>query len=406
MGDLLVGKSSKRYTHEELYKFLAVVNDHLYQLDWLLANAEEINQVISHSLNQGQLYHYAVSTLINVLPVMLMRSDFTAWRNRLIDSLVNAQELGDHDLIAKVSIAIARYHSTVGNIHAAQVAAFQAQEYTTQDSDASIQLEAYASLIETYIMRPSRNFKPEMFDEALALSEQSGSDELKAMLHQMVSVASIHQHDFEKAERHAARSLELAEKMRDLAMTFRSSLIYASIQRHLSNWDAVKASLERASALWNNYPAAYQTQRNDLLLCYELANLHHANGDLQLAVDTYLKGLNRLTGSADAYEVGLCRTGLTLVYIAMERFEEARHSLRLTKPIWDKIGNAYMIAHTLYTEAYIEFKSGQDPAYTRTLLLRALEATPAISHEKARESLAVAIQENIDELPPEAMCAM
>lgn len=402
MGEKLAREDEgKHHTHDEMFRFLAIVNDHLYQRDWLVEHTEEINQTVRRAIHQPPIYHYAVTTLTNVIPVMLTQADFKTWGHHLIDSLVYAQEIRDHDLIAKLMLAVARYKSMIGSASAAEVMASRAQEYISNE-DTDIHVEAYAALIEAYLTHPKKDFKPEILEEALAVSEQSHDDALKASIRQVLSVAYLHKVDYAKAELHAQKALEIAKKMRDVAAIFRAVLVNASVQRHLSNWDAVAANVREAWSLWEQEQSAapYKTQRNYLLLCYEEANMYRETGQPEKSVETYQKGLRYVEdnrGPTDTYEIGLCRTGLTYAYVTLGCFDNARDNLRETKSIWSSIGSHYMIAHTIYMEAYVDQKSGEPSAVVLSKYEQALVATANIPDDAKRESLAESIRAAIKE---------
>ncbi|MBL8130699.1 MAG: hypothetical protein JNL42_02480 [Anaerolineae bacterium] len=371
---------------------LQIINDHVYDRSWLLNNADRINSVIRATVNRGLYYHYAVDTLMNILPVMLTSSEFQPWRHRLIEALVFAQDLGDKDLLARLSIALARYHNLIGEPTSAHALLLRAQGYADQRNEDYL-LESYAGLIETYILAPHPRFDAAQFGEALEIAARSEREDLKAMIHQMIAVAHIHRQEMDLARNHVTLSAEIAVRLQEQNLLLRSLLIQATLLRQLGDWQASAEVLRRAR---ETYPKTNHLPKNYVLLCYEEGCVQLELDQPAEALDRFREAVLHIGGRENAYDTGLCYVGLALACLKLRLMDEAAEAIEEAHSIWEYLGNAYMMAHATYTRAFIEMeRSVETHRFASQLFRRALEAAAKVERHAAREQLERLILEKI-----------
>lgn len=376
----------------DMMRSLQIINDHAYDRGWLLNNADRINGVIRATVNRGLYYHYAVDTLMNILPVMLTSRMFQPWWHRLIESLVFAQDLGDKDLLARLSIALARYHNMIGEPSRANTLLQQAQGYADQRNEDFL-LESYAGLIETYILSPHPRFDAAQFGEALEIAARSEREDLKALIHQMIAVAHIHRQEMDLARSHVTLSVEIAVRLQEQNLLLRSLLIQATLLRQLDDWQASAEILRRAR---ETYPKTNQHPKNYVLLCYEEGCVRLELDRPNEALDRFQEAVLYIEGRENAYETGLCYVGLSLACLKLRLMDEAAEAIEEAHSIWEYLGNAYMMAHATYTRAFIEMdRSVETRGFACQLFRRAFEAVAKVERHAAREQLERLILEKI-----------
>ncbi|MBK8021633.1 MAG: tetratricopeptide repeat protein [Chloroflexi bacterium] len=380
----------------DLERALNIINDHAYDWGWLLDQAGWINGVIRTATHRDRFFHYAVDTLMNVLPTMLTGREFEPWWDRLIALLLTAQDLQDKDLIARLTVALARYQNMIGNPGQAEILLNRAGSYAEKGSR-DTQLDAYAALIETYILAPPRRFDAALFETALSIAARSENNELKALIHQMVAVSYLHRHDFDRASFHIGKAQDQAAVLKDPGMFLRTLLISTSLTRLQGDFATCTTLLQKAREV---YPMTVRSRRNYMQICYEDGAICIEEERFEDAANHFQDALTQSEGLEDSYETGLCHVGLASAHLHLGHLDEAIRAIEEAHDIWQYIGNRYLVVHAMYTRGYIELLRGVDPPLTRTLLVDALEAAQEIDQHAAREQLEDLIRDKLDRLGP------
>lgn len=338
---------------EDLKEQLRLFRECSTDNEFLKANQQHLETLLSHTLNTDATFHEAVETLLAVAPFVHKQDDQSPWQRLTWDALVGALNLKDGGLQAQVLTVFSHFQMVEGNHRAARQSIENARERALEQNNEVALLLAYIRFFEFFVFEPRDITPADVVQPVLELAARVNEPHLSTQLHYALAHFYNQWGDAERALGHGEVAYALARYHGDKDNLARAAYLMVTICR-LRYLRVAKHFLQVALTTdFSSLPA-----HDKMTSLMHTSAMYYEMGKFEEAAAGYSAALKLTERLKRPYYRASCFQGLALAQIRLKRFDDARVNLYRAGKIWAKRGNPYDLANHRFTQGYLEGWAG------------------------------------------------
>lgn len=333
-------------------------------LGWLSAYENELVGVLRRGIYTPSEFKDAIHLLIKVFPYFITtRLHTEIWLPILISALVQAQDLKNNDLQARLSCCLGETYLKSGK-HRSSHASFQlALERAAEGKTDELIVAAYTGLFRLQWFDREHLLNQTLVKHALEVTQRLDKSALalSAALHDALAFAYVQVGDTAQAIGHAQTAYfqslrtgipnDIGHAAYTTAMCYRVAALFSQVKHCLTQADyfltQARSILAQTDQKWQH-----------VLLTYEQGILYLQSKDYEAAEQWLTLTLAEAQGLGILYHIAIAHHALGLVQTSLKKFDDARESLQQALGLWKEMNNIFEHLSLLQALGYLEGLAG------------------------------------------------